>query len=198
MNIGQRTVSTAPAGSAAIRLPGHASPPPHPIKALIAYYTAWNAHDAAAIIEMLGPRATYEGTNSGGRLSGQSLVDYLNALWVALPDLRVEIESLDQYEREAALGRWTLTGTNIGPIFGLSPTGRSIRLAGADFFRFRDGRIASVSGHFDAVEMLRQLGLRLQVSPVRGGERVSMAAIAASDSACTGSARLTPFGSMLG
>jgi hypothetical protein len=52
-----------------------------------------------------------------------------------------------------------MTGTNTGSMKGMPPTGRTVRLEGADFFTLAGDPIAAVHGYFDSAEVPRQLGL---------------------------------------
>ena len=84
---------------------------------------------------------------------------------VRFPDLTFEIESLAETGSDTAAAQWVMLGTNAGSMAGLPPTGRSVRLAGADFFDLRDGRVARVRGYFDSAGVPRQLGLDVIVQP---------------------------------
>jgi hypothetical protein len=76
---------------------------------------------------------------------------------VAFPDLcfRIEDEFADEFR---VATRFTLTGTHRGEWQGISPTGKSIALPGADLFRIVDGRIAEVRVFYDTLGLMRQLG----------------------------------------
>jgi heme-degrading monooxygenase HmoA len=52
---------------------------------------------------------------------------------------------------------------------GLPPTGKSVMLRGADFFRMKDGKIQSVTGYFDTRAIPAQLGLDVIVQPKQVG-----------------------------
>lgn len=55
--------------------------------------------------------------------------------------------------------RVRFSGTHTGPFMDLAPTGRSICVEHAHFFRGRDGRLATHTGVRDDLAMLRQLGV---------------------------------------
>lgn len=80
------------------------------------------------------------------------------ALGGAFPDLRViEADSLREGDRAAF--RWVMVGTHQGELLGVAPTGRRIEAMGMDIVRLSDGEIAEHWGEFDAIGLLRQLGL---------------------------------------
>jgi steroid delta-isomerase-like uncharacterized protein len=138
----------------AVRRWGHSD-----IQILVDYFTAWNDHDVNAILNLLTDDASYVGPMATDELGGRALRREMDWLWASFPDLWFEIESLDHHDDDSAVAQWVMHGTNTGPILGFAATGRRVRLAGADFFRFRNGSIAGIRSHFDSVDMVRQLGI---------------------------------------
>ena len=59
----------------------------------------------------------------------------------AHPDLRFTIDDLIA-EADRVTIRWTLHGTNTGPMLGRPPTGQPVELAAIVIFRIADGKIA--------------------------------------------------------
>lgn len=59
----------------------------------------------------------------------------------AHPDLRFTIDDLVAEEDRVTI-RWTLRGTNTGPLFGQPPTGQPVELAAIVIFRIADGKLA--------------------------------------------------------
>lgn len=80
------------------------------------------------------------------------------ALRGAFPDLRV-VEADSIREGDKAAFRWVMAGTQEGEFLGAAPTGRRIEAMGMDIVRLSDGEIAEHWGEFDAIGLLRQLGL---------------------------------------
>lgn len=79
----------------------------------------------------------------------------------AFPDLRF-VPDLVISDGEYVAGRWTMTGTNTGPLdlLGLPPTGRPVTMSGQEIFRASDGRFVEVFHQEDLPGMLAQLGLQ--------------------------------------
>ncbi|MFZ5711183.1 MAG: ester cyclase [Pseudomonadota bacterium] len=134
-----------------------------------AYFAAWIAHDADAILSTLGPEGTYEDPGTGGPIKGEAFRAYVTGLWSAFPDLTFRIESHAATGPSTSAAQWVMRGTNTGPMRGAPPTGRTVEVRGADFFAFRDGRIASVTGYFDSAAVPRQIGLDVIVQPSQVG-----------------------------
>ena len=59
----------------------------------------------------------------------------------AHPDLRFTIDDLIAEDDRVTI-RWTLHGTNTGPMLGRPPTGQPVELAAIVIFRIADGKIA--------------------------------------------------------
>jgi predicted ester cyclase len=77
-----------------------------------------------------------------GQPPGADGAEYVvSTMHTAHPDLRFTIDDLIA-ERDRVTIRWTLRGTNTGPLFGREPTGRPVEYAAIVIFRVADGRIA--------------------------------------------------------
>ena len=77
-----------------------------------------------------------------GQPAGAAAGEYVvRTMHTAQPDLRFTIDDLVA-ERDRVTIRWTLHGTNTGPLLGRPPTGRPIELAAIVIFRVAGGRIA--------------------------------------------------------
>ena len=88
----------------------------------------------------------------------EGVVVVVQALRRALPDLSYRVEDLVVGDDSVAV-RATMTGTHRGDLFGLPPTGNSVRVTQMTFERFRDGRIVAHHRLTDDLSMLRQLGV---------------------------------------
>lgn len=93
--------------------------------------------------------------------SGEMRTDlrmWLSELRRAFPDYHVELEDLI-VEDDKVVVRERITGTNLGPLLGIPPTGRPICVAGIDILRVDEGRVVEHWGVTDSEAMARQLGL---------------------------------------
>jgi len=74
----------------------------------------------------------------------------------AFPDLRVEIE--DQIcEGDKVVTRKVFLGTHLGPLMGISPTGKPVAIHVIDIVRLKDGRYAEHWGVNTLSAVLAQL-----------------------------------------
>jgi steroid delta-isomerase-like uncharacterized protein len=82
---------------------------------------------------------------------------FFEGLRVAFPDLSVVLETLVADEDSIAIA-YTMTGTQNGPIMGIAPTGRRMKIRGMQISKFKDGRMVERWGSSDELGMLHQLG----------------------------------------
>ena len=129
------------------------------------YLDAWNRRDAEAIVASFAASGTYSDPSAGENLQGSAIAAYAKGLWAAFPDLSFETISAADDGRGLVAAQWIMHGTNTGSMFGLPPTGRSVKLPGADFIQVEGERIRSVRGYFDSRAVPDQLGLQVTVQP---------------------------------
>ena len=75
----------------------------------------------------------------------------------AFPDMKVELAALVADE-EAIAFAYTLTGTQDGPLMGIAPTGKKVKIRGLQLSKFRDGKMTERWGSSDQLGMLQQIG----------------------------------------
>ena len=77
-----------------------------------------------------------------GQPAGLAGAEYVvSTMHGAHPDLRFTIDDLIAEDDRVTI-RWTLHGTNTGPMLGRPPTGKPVELAAIVIFRIADGKIA--------------------------------------------------------
>jgi predicted ester cyclase len=60
---------------------------------------------------------------------------------------------------QSGAARLTHTATHLGPFMGIPPTGRAATITATGIFRIQDGRLIENHVIFDALGLLRQLGV---------------------------------------
>jgi steroid delta-isomerase-like uncharacterized protein len=80
-------------------------------------------------------------------------------LWTALPDLHVRLRRVVAVEGELAVTEHTLSGTHGGPLFGIAPTGRLVRVETVVIWEFAGERIRGETVYFDLATVLKQVGV---------------------------------------
>lgn len=83
---------------------------------------------------------------------------WLTELRRAFPDYHVELRDLI-VDGDTVVARERITGTNVGSLLGIPPTGRPICIEGIDIVRIAGGRVVEHWGIANGEAMARQLGL---------------------------------------
>jgi steroid delta-isomerase-like uncharacterized protein len=99
------------------------------------------AGDAAAMGELMAHDFLDHDPLPGQPPGGAGGEYVVTTMHTAHPDLRFTIEDLVAEGDRVAI-RWTLRGTNTGPLLGRPPSGRPVELAALVIFRMAEGRIA--------------------------------------------------------
>jgi steroid delta-isomerase-like uncharacterized protein len=86
----------------------------------------------------------------------QGSIAFFAARLKGIPDLKVAIEVLVATEDHVAAS-FVYTGTHQGVLFGVPPTGKSLRFTSCDIFRVADGKIAEHWGMGDIAGVLAQI-----------------------------------------
>lgn len=136
-------------------------------EALDRWYSAWNAHDAQAILALTTKDIRYEDPMAPEPImhGREQIEPYLHAGLQAIPDLHIEM--LDKWVTPggqviASAFRFTATFSARLDYPGrpsLSPTGRKLQVTGMDRSEIQDSRLARHQIFWDAAELGRQMGL---------------------------------------
>lgn len=76
----------------------------------------------------------------------------------AFPDLHFTVKG-EIAEGDSVMVRWHSSGTHLGELMGLPPTGRQGNPTGMSLFRFVNGHIAEHWCNWDTLGLMQQLGL---------------------------------------
>ena len=76
----------------------------------------------------------------------------------AFPDARYTIEEII-VEGDTVVTSWTATGTHLGELMGIPPTGKRGTVTGISIGRYEGGKLVEEWLNFDALGMLQQLGV---------------------------------------
>jgi steroid delta-isomerase-like uncharacterized protein len=116
-----------------------------------------NKRNPAALKEILAPTVVHHAAGGYPQLLGEGGVTaMMGDFLAAFPDLHYRFDLFidkDDYVVE----RYTATGTQIGPLGDLPPTGRTATWTGINIFRIECGKIAEVWLEVDAVSRTQQL-----------------------------------------
>lgn len=87
-----------------------------------------------------------------------ALKGFYRANHEGLPDLHMEIGDW-LYAGDRLVSRWTVTGTHLGELRGLPPTGRAMRVSGVAIDRVVADRIVEEWVDYNLLAVLQQLGV---------------------------------------
>ena len=123
-------------------------------------YAAWNAHDAERVAAVFADAAVLREAGSGVEHRGREAIrERALALLAAFPDFRLEKIVLVVDGAHHA-DRWIMTGTHTGELFGIPPTGRTVRIEGATFTTLDAGGLVVEDVHYtDNAALAAQLGI---------------------------------------
>ena len=139
-------------------------------KALIRrFYTeAWGQGHLDVCDEVFAPdyvRHDFRAGNPGPGPEGQKQV--AAAFRSAFPDLTWDVELLVA-EGDYVVGRWTASGTHLGPWGDVAPTGRRATFSGVNIFRFEGGKVVEIWNHRDDQGLMEQLGAPVVAGAMSG------------------------------
>ena len=118
----------------------------------------WGRGDLAVADEIIA--CNYERHDPGDPFPAHGPEDVkriVTMLRTMLPDLHIEVEEMVA-EGDMVASRYTSTATDTKGFMGRPPTGRTIRTAAMQMFRFEDGKIVESWAVRDDLGTLRQLG----------------------------------------
>jgi steroid delta-isomerase-like uncharacterized protein len=87
----------------------------------------------------------------------EEVVDFMQIILKALPDVHVAIEDLFATEDRAAM-RVTVSGTHQGEFQNIAPTGKKVKFSTFNLYRFKEGKLAEFWQLIDVANFLRQIG----------------------------------------
>lgn len=123
------------------------------------YEEVLNGKNLDLVDELFAPEYVNHDPTSPEEMRGpESIKQFFSAYLAAFPDLRFTVE--DQVaEGDKVVSRWASAGTNRGELMGAAPTGKRVDFTGITISRISEGRIAEDWTSYDALGMMRQLGL---------------------------------------
>ncbi len=80
------------------------------------------------------------------------------------PDVEVQVERIIASDDEA-VGIWTWRARHSHEMFGVPATGRSVECRVASVFRLKDGMLVDYEVFADALGAVRQMGVKIELSP---------------------------------
>ena len=122
------------------------------------YVEAWNEDNLSQLDEVLSPECVRHHVNISEDIIGiEAIKEYVTYLRTGFPDFNVTLDELIIAE-DHTIGRWTVTGTNTGPLGDSPPTGKKVKYSGVEVARVVDGKTIESWIYTNRAAMLTQLG----------------------------------------
>ena len=112
-------------------------------------YAWFKAHVTPGIVDHNPP------PNTSGK-GVDTVVETFKMMHAAFPDLKVTVDDMVA-EGDKVVARYTMTGTNKGPMMGHPATGKKATWTGIDIIRFENGKAADRWGVVDHSAMMMEL-----------------------------------------
>lgn len=119
------------------------------------FQEVWNEKNAATIRELLTEESIHHGLSGPGGDTVRGSADFEkfhSDFLAAFPDLKVELSDVIT-DGDKLAARFTVTGTQAGPLNGIPPTGKKVRFTGSGICRVKDGKFDEVWNEIDFLKM---------------------------------------------
>jgi steroid delta-isomerase-like uncharacterized protein len=90
----------------------------------------------------------------------ENVKNYLQNFFNAFPDLNVTVDKIIM-EGNKLVQLWTLTGTNIGSMAEMPPTGKTVKISGVSIIDMVNGKATEIWDYYNVLDMYQQLGFTL-------------------------------------
>jgi predicted ester cyclase len=74
-------------------------------------------------------------------------------------------------EGETVTARWSCKGTHKGDLGGIAPTGKQFNISGISVARFTNGKMVEAWVNWDALGLMRQLGVVAEVGKAKAATK---------------------------
>jgi steroid delta-isomerase-like uncharacterized protein len=118
---------------------------------------ALNKGNMAVVYECLSPDWVYRGP-FGEYKGPEAFIQIIAMMRKAFPDLHYTFDDIIA-EGDRAAARFTMTGTFKGEFMGMAPTGKQVKMTGAYFYRFKNGKEVEALPFMDSTAMYQQMGV---------------------------------------
>lgn len=124
---------------------------------VIALVDAWNAQDLGQIETLLHPEHAHHWNGGADALDRDGYLAAMAEMFAAFDDLTFSIDAIIPAE-DAAVFRFTLSGTQVGPFNGYPPSDQPATWTAIMIVRFRCGQIAEAWAEANHLGRLQQQG----------------------------------------
>jgi steroid delta-isomerase-like uncharacterized protein len=122
------------------------------------FIRVWDTDDPSILGELAAPdiRVSYPILPGPIRGAG-AFKEVLAGVRAGLPDIKIEMGDVIA-EGDFVVAPWTMSGTHLGELMGIPPSGRGVRWCGITIYQIEDGKVVDERGEEDGLGLLRQIG----------------------------------------
>jgi steroid delta-isomerase-like uncharacterized protein len=128
------------------------------MEAVRKYFEALGRRDVEAAAALWAPDGEEHIAGQVDSVGPAGVRAYFDELFAAFPDFALTVRSMVS-EGERAAVHWTATGTHLGSLWGVAPTGARVDFEGIDMLQVSDGLIVRNDAVPDALSVARQIGV---------------------------------------
>jgi steroid delta-isomerase-like uncharacterized protein len=118
----------------------------------------WNCRDWESLRHILHPDCRYSGPATTELIGPQECISLGRMYANAFPDGKLHIRNIYVFAN-TSVAELRATGTHLGDLLGMAPTGRRIELDICNVIDVRDGKVYREREYLDMMELMTQLGL---------------------------------------
>src|SRR4029077_9381316 len=130
---------------------------PDHIEIITRFELAFRAADQATIDDLAAPGLTDHNPAPGHEPTLAGFKQKVAGFKATFPDLEEDLQDIIA-SGDTVATRWVVTGSLQQEFMGIPASGQTIRVAGMNFYRLKDGRVTDIWTQFDGVAMMQQLG----------------------------------------
>lgn len=115
----------------------------------------WNRGNTETIVELLSNEAVVHGVSAPGQqpvVGPYQFMEFHTTLRQAFEDIHIDLDDVMQTDDRIA-GRFTVTGTQTGPLLGMPATGKRVKFTGSGIARVKDGKFTEIWNDIDFLKM---------------------------------------------
>jgi steroid delta-isomerase-like uncharacterized protein len=121
------------------------------------FIRVWDTHDPSILDELAAPDIRVSYPILPPIQGAGAFKEVLAGVRAALPDIKIEIGNVIA-EGDFVVAPWTISGTHLGDLMGIPPSGRRVTWDGITIYRIEDGKVVDERGEENGLGLLRQIG----------------------------------------
>lgn len=124
----------------------------------------WNTHDKDKIAAMYHPDFSGIDISASIEQNGrEGIKQFADFFFSAFPDLKFSVHEIITTENYFSM-HWSASGTQLGPLFGVEPTGKEGLVDGISHIWMKEGMVFKATLLWDMARLFRTLGINPTIS----------------------------------